>query len=285
MTKPVAIITGATGGMGLACTELFAKDHQLLLSDVSQDKLDMQFLRLRQKGVPVEIFACDISKSEDVSKLVAQGTEMGKIGALVHTAGISPMMDQPKRILEVNLIGTSLLLKALTPHMKDGAAAVCIASMAGTMVLGETSPELNSILANALEGDLFNRLDNFENGKVYENAYGFSKLGIQLLVQKYAPSWGRQNARITSISPGIIDTPMGNFEYENQPLMKVMVDSTPLGRMGVPDEIAKVVRFLISKDASYITGVDLLVDGGTTNNLARLISSGEVTMPERNEMN
>ncbi|MGI9296043.1 MAG: SDR family oxidoreductase [Pseudomonadales bacterium] len=280
MSKPVAIITGATGGMGLASARLFAQDHHVVLCDLSLDRLDALAKLLRQKGAAVSTQVTNISRKADVTALVELGSRLGSIGALIHTAGLSPMMTDGKSIYEVNLRGTELMLAEITPYMHDGAVAVLVASQAGTFAEQHSCRALNQVLEHSLSDDFYQQLEQFEAASELRQAYGFSKLGVQLLAQKYAPVWGAQNARVVSLSPGIIDTPMGQFENERQPIMKTLLETTPLARMGIADEIANTVRFLCSPDASFITGIDLLVDGGATHASLRAVASGELELPD-----
>lgn len=272
MNQPIAIITGATGGMGRAIASLFSSDHQLLLADVSRDKLDSFAAQLQQTGATVHTLVADISKQEDVNALVSTADAAGPIAALVHSAGLSPNMAEGRVIYEVNLRGTERLLQTITPYIRDGAAAVLIASQAGTLFAQNSCPELNRVLMNPLADDFYEQLENFEASSGAKDAYGFSKLGVQLLAIKYASRWGEQNARVISLSPGIIDTPMGQFEKERSEVMDGMIASTPLQRMGTSEEIARVARFLCSSEASFVTGVDLLVDGGATQALLSKMS-------------
>lgn len=285
MNKSVVIITGAAGGIGMACVDIFAESNHLVLSDVSKDKLSGVAKIMRQKGFSVDVSVGDISSEDYIDQLIELSLQAGDIKTLIHTAGLSPMMADSKRIYEVNLLGTAHLLKKITPHMSNGATAVCIASQAGIFAQETTNPDVNELLENPLQSNFLDELE-LKGGQVtLDNAYGYSKLGVQLLIQKYAPIWGLQNARLVSISPGIIDTPMGQFEKERQPIMDVLIKKSPLGRMGRPAETAKAVCFMASKDASFITGVDLLVDGGATHTITRMAKSGEVELPDKQSLN
>ncbi|MCZ0944695.1 MAG: SDR family oxidoreductase [Gammaproteobacteria bacterium] len=266
----IAVITGAAGGMGVACAEMFAADHQLLLSDIAEDKLAALARRLRQKGVVARTQVCDFAKGADIADLVSSAGGLGTLGAVIHTAGLSPNMADGKLIYQVNLLGTATLLERLLPSMGDGAVTVCIASQASYMVEGQSTPEINGMLEQPLDPGFFGNIEqSLESAMASDMAYCFGKLGVRLLVRKYAAPFGRNNARIVSLSPGMIDTPMTRFEYERAPMMKQMLELTPLGRFGQPEEIASTVRFLCSRAASFITGMDLLVDGGSTQAVAR----------------
>ncbi|MCY4200555.1 MAG: SDR family oxidoreductase [Gammaproteobacteria bacterium] len=271
MPQPVAIITGAASGIGLASALRFADDYQLILSDISSEPLaDLEKLLL-QKGAAVSGVTSDISNEEHIQELVAKACDAGDIKALVHCAGLSPTMDrQGDKILQVNLIGTALLIEALSPHMKNGAVAVCIASQAGTFMQGELNPELGDLPENPLRDDFLSNIRAYRGEEwASEYAYSLSKLGVQLLVEKYALAWGQNNARIVSLSPGMVNTPMGLRENEHQPAMAELLKASPLGRFAQADEIAGTARFLCSADASFITGIDLLVDGGSTSSVKR----------------
>ena len=104
-------------------------------------------------------------------------------------------------------------------------------------------------------------------------AYSLAKYGVIRLCQREASAWGARGARIVSLSPGIIQTPMGQQEFDQQPMMATLVAQTPLKRMGQPEEIAAAAAFLLSADASFITGCDMLVDGGVTGALRSTFSS------------
>ena len=266
----IAVITGAAGGMGVACAEMFAANHQLLLSDIAEDKLAALARRLRQKGAVARAQACDLAKAADIDDLVSSAEGMGTVGTVIHTAGLSPKMADGKLIYQVNLLGTATLLERLLPCLRDGAVTVCIASQASYMVEGQSTPEINDLLERPLDPGFFGNIEQcLENAMASDTAYCFGKLGVRLLVKRHAASFGRNNARVVSLSPGMIDTAMTRFEYERQPMMKQMLDVTPLGRFGQPEEIASAVRFLCSSAASFITGTDLLVDGGSTQAVVR----------------
>lgn len=265
MSKPVAIITGAAGGMGTATALRFAENYNLVLADVSEERLAALEKRLLQKGVSVEAQVVDVSEKKDIDRLAEAARHAGDLKALAHTAGISPGMATPERLVEVNLIGTALLLEALQAQMTDGAAAVCIASMGAYIYQPYVTPELNSLIEDPLQPEFLTKLKQMVGDEAFEqNAYSISKTGVQLLVQKYAGILGQNNARINSLSPGIIDTPMTRLDMPPGSPLDLAVKASPAGREGVADEIATTIGFLCSADSSYITGIDVLVDGGAT---------------------
>lgn len=268
------VITGGAGGMGLACAEAFKDEGPILLCDVKEEPVNAAAEALRKSGADVQGMVCDVSNPDQVTAVAKEVGEHKGLRALAHTAGLSPMMTDGKRILEVNLVGTALLLDALTPHIGEGTAAVLVASQAGTMAALQSTPEANAVLDDPLQENFIDRLTQVAGQGAIDNGYGFSKWGVQRMAVSLAPAWGAKGARIVSLSPGIIDTPMGQFEYERQPIMKDIVAATPAGRMGRSSEIASALKFLCSDAASFVTGVDLLVDGGSTNQLMRAAQAG-----------
>ena len=249
------VVLGAASGMGAAAARQLAGRGPLLLADRNADRLKDIAGEL---GGEVRTIACDITSQANVDALVK---ETGELGSLILTAGLSPTMAPGRPIFEVNLLGTNRVIQAFDAIIRPGSAAVCFASMAGHMapVVEAIDAVLDAPDSPTFFDDLAaTGIDVDEPG----TAYTFSKRGVMRLVRRQAGSWGPRGARITSISPGIIDTEMGRQEYENQPAMADMVKMSGLGRQARPEELAAVAVFLCSEDASFITGTDILVDGG-----------------------
>jgi NAD(P)-dependent dehydrogenase (short-subunit alcohol dehydrogenase family) len=270
----IAVITGGGGDMGLACARRLGRTHDLLLAELDARRLDDARAALATAGIEAEGQRCDVSDPDEVAALARRCAARGELGALVHTAGLSPSMANGARIWTVNLVGTAHLVEAFRPLARAGTAAVLIASQAGHFARGGATPELEALLDAPLTPDLIERLERLSPGLLTpEGAYGGSKYGVIRMAEREASAWGAVGARIVSLSPGIIDTGMGQQEYAAQPLMAMMVERTPLGRMGTDDEVAAAVEFLCSEAASFVTGTDLLVDGGSTQAVRALIPS------------
>jgi NAD(P)-dependent dehydrogenase (short-subunit alcohol dehydrogenase family) len=205
--------------------------------------------------------ACDVTDPDALADLAHRVAETGGLRALVHAAGLSPTMAEARRVLSVNLVGTQLLLNALDGSVGPGTAAVCFASTAAHQIEPYLTPEQRALIADPLAPDFLDQaVTSVANNSGF--AYGASKVGVVLAARRAASAWGARGGRVTSLSPGLIDTPMGRLEFENQPSMAHMMGITPLGRMGEPEEVAAVVGFLVSDAASFVTGIDVLVDGG-----------------------
>jgi NAD(P)-dependent dehydrogenase (short-subunit alcohol dehydrogenase family) len=266
----VSVVTGAARGMGLACAQRLAADgHALILVDLNP-AVDAVAAGLAQEfGVPVEALSCDITDRQAVAGLAERVGESGSgsLRALVHAAGVSPTMGDWRRMFQIDLVGTALVVDALRPLARSGSAAVCFASSAAHLMPAPTDPAADAIFDDPLAADFLNRLAPFFDGADPGVAYGSAKRAVIRLVARESVAWGRLGARICSISPGTIDTPMGQQEMAGQPFMATMLEHTPLGRVGRAEELANVVAFLVSAEASYMTGCDLLVDGGTVPGL------------------
>jgi NAD(P)-dependent dehydrogenase (short-subunit alcohol dehydrogenase family) len=253
----VAIVTGAAGGMGSpSATRLAAQGWPLILCDISEERLEAIAATLRKPGQSIEILPGDIADSAFPAALLAMvGDRL--IGALIHTAGLSPTMGDAAQILAVNYDATSRLVEAVRPRMLEGACAVLIASSSGYSAI---SPEIDAALDAIPPGGSAASLLKIASNPGH--AYSLSKRGVQRMVERRAMAFGERKARIMSISPGLIDTPMGRAEAKVHPIMAEMRSKTPLGRYGTGDEIASVAVFLCSPDASFVTGSDIKVDGG-----------------------
>jgi NAD(P)-dependent dehydrogenase (short-subunit alcohol dehydrogenase family) len=256
-TRGVAVVTGAAGGMGSAsAARLAAQGWELILCDISTKRLRETAAPLLEAAQSIEILAVNIADPTFPAALLALLGDR-PIGALIHTAGLSPTMGDAAQIFAVNYDGTSRLLEAVRPRMMEGACAVLIASSSGYAV---ASPETDAMIDAIPRGG-----DSSSLLKIASNpghAYSLSKRGVQRMVEQQAMAFGKRKARIMSISPGLIDTSMGRAEAKAHPIMEEMRNKTPLARYGTADEIASVAVFLCSPDASFVTGSDIKVDGG-----------------------
>jgi NAD(P)-dependent dehydrogenase (short-subunit alcohol dehydrogenase family) len=253
----VAVVTGAAGGMGHpAAQRLAAQGWPLLLCDLDAGRLEQVAAPLRAAGAQVEILAGDVADPGFPAQLTSV-LGARPIGALVHTAGLSPSLADAGRIMEVNFTATRRLVAAVRPLMAEGSCAVLISSMSAYLV---NRPEIDQAIAALLDGDAA-AVDQLTTTP--QSAYPISKRAVIALVAREAAAFGARKARIVSIAPGLIDTGMGRAEMSASPQTHVMLERTPLGRLGLGDEIASVAVFLCSPDAAYITGCDIKVDGGT----------------------
>jgi len=271
-SKRIAVITGGGGDMGLACARRLGATHGLLLAEIDAKRLEHALEQLAEAGLDAEGETVDISDQDALHALAGRAASLGELGALVHTAGLSPTMADGARIWLVNLVGSARLMEAFRPLCRTSSVTVLIASQAGHFARQTATPELTALVDEPFAPDLIERVQALNPGLLEPGgAYGGAKYGVIRLAEREAASWGANGGRVVSLSPGIIDTGMGKQEYAAQPMMAVMVDKTPLGRMGTEDEIAKVVEFLCSDAASFVTGTDILVDGGSTQAMHSLI--------------
>ena len=263
------LVTGAGGGIGLACARALAGAGTLLLQDLDLRRLASAEQTLASEGIKAQTIAGDLCDPAHLAALAAAVTRLGGLRALAHTAGLSPTMADARRVFEVDLVATVRLVDALVPALRPGAVAVLIASQAGHMIAAAATPEIDAILDAPLAADAHARLVALCGplASAPGGAYGLAKRGVQRLAVARAAAFGAAGARIVSLSPGIIDTGMGRAERGAQAAATdVIVAKTAAGqRLGRPEEIASVVAFVCSDAASFVTGVDWLVDGGSTH--------------------
>ena len=263
-----AIVTGAAGGMGAATARAFAEESRpLILCDLKAEPLEALADELSAL-VPVECLAGDISDPDYPARLVKLLGQR-QVGALVHTAGLSPAMAEGPRVVEVNYHAATRLVEALRGHMAQGACAVLVASIAAHL---KVSDEFIAGVEDLVAGVASPAVEQFSSRSY--GAYGFSKRALVRYAEEQASPFGKHGARIVSLSPGNIDTPMGQLELAQGRGMAEMIEVTPAGRMGTPGEIASVAVFLCSPAASYVTGCDIRVDGGTIPGMATAAAGG-----------
>jgi len=263
MAAEIIVIIGA-GGIGEAIARRQGFGKMILLADISPATLQHAASRLQASGYRVETQAVDVTSRASVSALVEAAAGLGRVTQLINTAGLSPNMAPVAQVLKVDLYGTALVFEEFETVIAPGGAGLIISSMAGHM-LPALTPEQDHALAYIPADELlalpFLQGDAIPNTLV---AYMMAKRANALRVQAAAISWGERGARVNAISPGIVMTPLAAHEL-NSPIgdiYRAMMAASPAKRLAPPEEIAVAAAFLLGPDAGFITGSDLLMDGG-----------------------
>lgn len=252
------------GGMGQAIARRLGPARTVLLADNNDATLGSVARSLAADGYAVESQQVDVASRDSVHALAELAASLGTVTQLAHTAGLSPVQASADAILAVDLLGVALVLQEFGDVIAPGGAGVVIASMAGHLVPAFTA-EQEKALAHGPPEELL-RLDFVSKVTDSHFAYPIAKQANHIRVRAASTYWGSRGARINSISPGIISTPMGQQELDSQvgDGMRAMIAMSGTGRIGTPDDIAAATAFLLGPDATFITGTDLLVDGGVT---------------------
>lgn len=261
----VIVLVGA-GSIGQAIARRVSAGKKLLLADLRQQNADAAAGTLGDAGFDVTTATVDVSSRDSVEALVRQATEMGEVSGLIQAAGVSPSQASIDVILKVDLYGTALLLERFGNVIARGGSGVVISSQSGHR-LGPLSMEQNRLLATTPADGLLS-LPFLQPDQVRDtlHAYQLSKRGNNLRVMAEAVRWGRRGARINSISPGIVITPLANDELRGPrgDGYRKMIESSVAKRAGTPDEVGSVGALLMGPDGAFITGSDILMDGGVT---------------------
>lgn len=265
----IHVITGGSSGIGLECAKEF-KDGLVLITGRTEKKLVDAKEELEKEGIKVEYKTSDISDRGSMKELFAYARSLGKIKTVLNSAGVSGVGADAKLTFNIDLIGTENLIEETLQVADRDTVLILIASMMGHVV---PDGEYNKYLENpSKDGAIDSLIDVVDNKS--DIAYNFSKKGVHLLVKKYASKYGEKGARILSISPGIIMTPMAEKAAQDHPeRMNYMKQMAPMSRNGKPEDIANAVSFLADDKASFITGTDLLVDGGLTIKLPEIMKA------------
>ena len=265
MKKDVMILTGA-GQIGMAIARRMGYGKKIVIGDKKPENAQTIAKIMNDAGFDVEAMEMDLSSGESVKNLIAKAQEYGDISMLVNAAGVSPSQAPIEAILKVDLYGTAVLLEEVGRVIKEGGVGVTISSQSGHRMPALT-PEEDEQLACTPTEELLN-LDILqpENIKDTLHAYQMAKRCNEKRVMAESVKWGEKGARINSISPGIIVTPLAIDEF-NGPrgdFYKNMFAKCPAGRPGTADEVANVADLLMSDKGAFITGTDFLIDGGAT---------------------
>jgi NAD(P)-dependent dehydrogenase (short-subunit alcohol dehydrogenase family) len=261
----VIVVIGA-GSIGQAIARRVSAGKHILLTDLRQDNVDAAAKVLSDAGFEVSAAIVDVSSRKSVHALVETATAIGTITGVIHAAGVSPTQASPATILKVDLYGTALVLDEFGNVIGRGGAGVVIASQSGHR-LAALTPEQNKALATTPADELL-ALPMLQPDQVTDPLYAYqvSKRGNSLRVMAEAVRWGKRGARINTISPGIIFTPLAKDELTGPrgEGYRRMIELSAAGRGGTPDEVGTVAALLMGPDGGFITGSDFLMDGGVT---------------------
>ena len=269
--KNVTVITGGCGGMGFATANVFGhQGYSLLLCDIKEEPLKVCADNLKRQNIDVEYLVTDVADPAQVQAAAEKAASMGEVKNVINTAGLSPILvsklpteEGIEKILKANAIGTVNMVEAFLPVLAEGGSMVCFTSSAVYLMPQVPEPMMKAFTSVKDDPDgLYDKLRAMASDT--GRAYMFSKMFVYNYVKMNVGRFGKKQCRINSIAPGRILTPMHRALIDAEPerIAKEMADM-PLGRYGNAFEIANLIDFLCSYRASYINGVDVLMDDGT----------------------
>lgn len=270
LAKPVAVVAGGCTGIGFATARTLGQYGPVLVCDRAEAPVNTALEALRAEGIGAEGQVCDITDQEALEALANKARSMGTLGAIVNCAAISGSMGNYYDIFDVDLIGAVLVEQAFRPLVVAGTVGIFIGSFAGARLRPDATVE--DFLKRPLEKDFARKLAELVGIDTHGpdaslHAYRLAKRGVIEMVRSKAADWATVGGRIISVSPGYTDTAMTRAERDADPnsSSEQLLQATPVKRAGRPQEIANVIEFLCSTKASFVTGVDVLVDGGLSS--------------------
>src|SRR5512132_3266965 len=256
----VSVVIGA-GSIGQAIARRISAGKHVLVADLHQGNADAAAEVMGDAGFEVSTTTVDVSSRESLQMLVETATGLGEVTGVIHAAGVSPSQASPAAILAVDLYGTAVLLEEFGNIIASGGSGVVIASQSGHR-LGALTAEQDAALATTPADELLS-LPMLQPDQVTDSlhAYQLSKRGNSLRVMAEAVRWGKRGARINTISPGIIMTPLAKDELTGPrgEGYRRMINLSVAGRAGTPNEVANVAALLMGPDGAFITGSDILM--------------------------
>ena len=277
----VAVVTGGAGGMGLAAAHVLGRDGGVLISDVHPKRLQAAQRELSEAGVRCTATRCDITDRGSVAKLVEQAQQLGTVTSVVHAAGVSPSMGSADLIVKINAVGTVLINEAFLTIAHPGMALVNVASVAGHHLPAFLAPvrryKRSSTDTDRLHTGLVKVCNLFPRARRPQLAYVLSKNFVIWYSKAMAAEFGTKGARVLSVSPGSFDTAMG--QLEDTAGAGAMAQLGALKRFGHPTEIAELLAFCASDKPGYLTGTDIICDGGVIAGMT-LIDTFKLARPQ-----
>ena len=263
--KDVLILTGA-GQIGMAIARRVGFNHKIIIGDKNIKNAENISKIMQNAGFDTSFLEMDLSSRDSICNLINEAQKYGEISALINAAGVSPSQASIKTILNVDLYGTAVLLEEIGKVIKEGGTGITISSQSGHRMPALTPQEDEQLAMTPTQELLSLEILQPKNIRDTLHAYQLAKRCNVKRVMAEAVKWGKRNARINSISPGIIVTPLAIDEFNGirGDFYKNMFAKCPAGRPGTADEVANITEFLMSDRASFVTGSDFLIDGGAT---------------------
>lgn len=272
-TAPLAVVIGC-GDMGTGIARALGRTSPVLIADIDRERLDRTVEALRGEGFYAQGQVCDITSAQQVAALAETLKGGAGVRTLAHVAALGNSPLGWRAVMDVNLIGAHLVAQAVGPHIVTGGAAIFVSSKGA--LFSRKGPEIDALLDNPLQAGFHDRLEAAYGGEPHPiEAYFMSKRGMNRMMEVLAVDWAVNDVRALTVSPGFIDSTMaraggaqlpvreGNMPTAvSEPRAVKMRREVPLQRHGTLQEVNEVVAFLASDAASYITGVDIIIDGG-----------------------
>jgi len=261
--KKVCVITGGGSGMGLATAKILGKDNHIIIVGRTVKKLESALKEFEAEGIEAESFACDISNRASVNKLAAYAKKIGTISSVIHSAGMSPHMGEPREIMEANALGTINMNEAFYNVMEKGSCIIDVSSMSAYLTPQFIMP-VRGYKYSRIDKEIFikkmmARVNLFPKKQRAGVAYSISKNFVIWYAKTDAAKFGQKGIRVLSISPGPFETPMAELEKDET---AGFIRYCAIKRLGHVEEIANLFAFCASEKAGYLTGSDILCDGG-----------------------
>jgi len=261
--KNVCVITGGGSGMGFATAKILGKENYIIIVGRTLKKLEDAQKELIDEGIEAESFACDISDRASVDKLAVYARNIGYISSVIHAAGMSPNMADAKTIMEANALGTININESFYEVMEEGSCLIDVSSMSGYLIPAFLMPsgkyKYSRIDKEFFMKKMMQRVNLFPKKLRSSLSYGISKNFVIWYAKTDAAKFGSKGIRVLSVSPGSFETPMGALEQDRT---EEYTKLCAIKRPGRVEEIANLFAFCVSSKASYLTGVDILCDGG-----------------------
>lgn len=265
MKKDVILWAGA-GQIGMAIARRVGTGKKIVVGDKKLENAESIAKIMNEAGFDVVPVQMDLSDKTSILDFIKAGQTYGEVAMLINAAGVSPSQASIETILKVDLYGTAVLLEEVGKIIKEGGVGVTISSQSGHRMPQLTAKEDELLACTPTEELLSLEILQPENIKDTLHAYQMAKRCNEKRVMYEAVKWGERGARINSISPGIIVTPLAIDEFNGVrgEFYKNMFAKCPAGRPGTADEVANVAELLMSEKGAFITGTDFLCDGGAT---------------------